>query len=222
MQCKPRVARRHVCLLGVVLMVAGGLPVWAQTAATPVPRPAEFYFDEDSATRPLATVEPGDEAAIARLVREMERGGRHAEQATAQLAQLSMASGRTETGLALYAKALAATSGGGARQRTLLWNQAWDLYRSGDVAAALPLWVQAAGDRVVRPAWVPPTLALALWKLDRRDEAVVWYAAAVRTYPDRWSDPAALETLLPDWSDDDRATLAEVLAAWRQAPPAWP
>ena len=222
MQCKPRVALGHGCLLGVVMMVAASLPVSAQNAPTPVPRPAEFYFDEDSAARPLATVAAGDDAAIARLVREMERGGRHAEQATAQLAQLSMASGRTETGMALYAKALGATSGSGPRQRALLWNQAWDLYRNGDVAAALPLWVQAAGDRVVRPAWVPPTLALALWKLDRREEAVAWYAAAVRTYPERWTDPAALEAQLPDWSADDRATLAEVLAAWRQAPPAWP
>jgi len=28
--------------------------------------------------------------------------------------------------------------------------------------------------------------------------------------------------LLPDWTEAERRTLAEVFAAWRAAPPAWP
>jgi len=133
-----------------------------------------------------------------------------------------MPGGRSDTGMALSARPLDSASAGSQRRRALQWNQAWDLYRSGDVERALGLWVQAGNNPVVRYAWVPPTLALALWKLDRRDEAVAWYAAAVRTWPDRWTDPSALPGLLPDWSEADRATLAEVLAAWREDPPAWP
>ena len=71
-------------------------------------------------------------------------------------------------------------------------------------------------------SWVPPTLALALWKLDRRDEAVSWYAAAVRTEPEQWNNAANFPQLLPQWKDEERATLAEVLQAWAAKPPAWP
>src|SRR3546814_11714243 len=70
--------------------------------------------------------------------------------------------------------------------------------------------------------WVPPTLALGLWTLDRREEAVQWYAAAVRTEAMQWRDPANLPALLPDWREEDRAKLAEGAAAWAKPPPSWP
>ncbi|TYT26379.1 tetratricopeptide repeat protein [Luteimonas viscosa] len=216
---KPKTrAFTHACTFVLFALFAG---LSSAAAAQSLPGPAEFYFDEDdSVTVPIA-IEGEDEATIERLVRLMERGGRNAGQSAAQLAHLAMASGRTDTGLALYARAMQLAEGS-MRRRTLQWNQAWDLYRVGQLDAALSLWTQAHADRIVHPSWVPPTFALALWKLGRRDEAVAWYAAAVRTYPDRWSNPAALPGLLPDWSEADRATLAEVLEAWRQDPPAWP
>jgi hypothetical protein len=61
-----------------------------------------------------------------------------------------------------------------------------------------------------------------LWSLDRKTEAVQWYAAAVRTEPNLWGDPTNYVTLLPDWREQDRRRLAEVYAAWQAAPPAWP
>lgn len=218
MESMPRV-RSHVRRLGLAVLLAG---LSAGVGAQSLPRPAEFYFDEDSGARPIVAIEGDDEATVAQLVRLMERGGRNADQAVSQLAHLSMASGRTETGMALYAQALGSSSQGSQRHRSLQWNQAWDMYRGGDVEGALSLWAQAADTRVVKPSWVPPTLALALWRLGRHEEAVAWYAAAVRTWPDRWTDAGALAGLLPDWSEEDRATLAEVLAAWREDPPAWP
>lgn len=218
MQSKTR-ALAHAGLLGLFILLAAPAPA---ALAQPLPKPAEFYFEEDSAARPIVAIEGNDDATVAQLVRLMDRGGRNADQAVAQLAHLSMAAGRIDTGLALYARALETASAGSQRRRALQWNQAWDLYRSGDVEAALSLWAEAGSAPVVRHAWVPPTFALALWKLGRRQEAVAWYAAAVRTWPDRWSSPDVLPGLLPDWSDEDRATLAQVLAAWREDPPAWP
>lgn len=205
-------------------MVLWGCCGWMATAGAQVlPKPAEFYFDEDeTVASPIIALEGSDESTIGQLMRLMDRGGRNADRATAQLAHMSMASGRTETGLALYGRANEMTTDGSTRRRSVQWNQAWDVYRTGDVEAALALWSEAFANRVVYPAWVPPTLALALWKLDRRDEAIAWYAAAVRTYPDRWANPAALAGLLPDWSDADRATLAQVQAAWQASPPTWP
>jgi Tfp pilus assembly protein PilF len=206
--------RACALLLGLAPMLA---------AAQALPRPAEFYFDEDAAVaRPVVAIAGSDEATINQLVRLMDRGGRNADRAVAQLAHLSMASGRVDTGRALYERALQMTTPRGQQHSAVRWNYGWDLYRLGEVEGALAQWIEAGANRgVVYPAWAPPTLALALWKLDRRAEAVTWYAAAVRTWPDRWSNPAQLQALLPEWSDADRATLAEVLAAWREDPPAW-
>src|SRR5690606_2584990 len=129
--------------------------------------------------------------------------------------------GRPETGSALYARVLADLGNNSRMRQPLLWNHGWDLYRAGDAAAALARWKEAGIDTYNNPSWVPPTLALGLWALDRREEAVQWYAAAVRTEPTRWRDPANLPAL-PDWREEDRAKLAEVAAAWAEAPPGWP
>ena len=63
--------------------------------------------------------------------------------------------------------------------------------------------------------------AMALWAVGRHDEAVQWYAAAVRSEPQQWATPAAYVKLLPDWRETERATLAEVHAAWAANPPSW-
>lgn len=203
------------------LVLLSCLPLLA--SAQSLPRPAEFYFDEDTAVaQPIVAIEGSGEAVIEQLIQQMDRGRRNNDRAAAQLAHISMASGRVDTGKALYARATGIASSAQMRH-SLAWNHGWDLYRLGDIDGALVQWMLAFNNRgAVRPAWVPPTLALALWKLDRKPEAIAWYAAAVRTYPDRWAYEASLPGLLPDWSEEDRATLSEVLAAWREDPPAWP
>src|SRR5690606_35141439 len=116
---------RRLCLLVLLAGLCGGV------GAQSLPRPAEFYFDEDRGARPIVAIHGDVGATVAELVRMMERGGRSADQAVTQLAHLSMAAGRTETGMALYAQALASTTEGSQRHRSLQWNQAWDLYRAG-------------------------------------------------------------------------------------------
>ena len=191
--------------------------------AQSLPRPKEFYFDADGATTRELRLLPGDDAATQeRLLKAMKGRGQDARLATAQLAHIAYASGRAEIGNALYERVLAGLGNHSSLQQPLLWNHGWDLYHAGDAEAALLHWRQAGVDTYNNPSWVPPTLALALWTLDRRDEAVQWYAAAVRTEPTRWRDPANLPALLPDWREEDRATLAEVAAAWQAAPPSWP
>src|SRR3546814_19933295 len=152
----------------------------------------------------------------------MKGHGRNADLATAQLAHIAYASDRPETGSALYARVLADLGNNSRMRQSVLWNHGWDLYRAGDAAAALSRWREAGIETYNNPGWVPPTLALGLWPLDRREEAVQWYAAAVRTEPMHWRDPANLPALLPDWREEDRATLAAVAAAWAKAPPKRP
>jgi len=210
-----RCLRSGLCALGLL---------FASTAvAQTLPAPAEFYFDDDArTTAPVVAIAGDDDQTHARLMQLIDRKARNADQARAQLAQALMRSGREETGRALYAQALTALAPRVPLRSTVHWNYGWDLYRTGHHQDALDQWRQALEGRLVRPSWAPPTLALALWSTDRRDEAVRWYAAAVRTEPTLWNDPARYPTLLPDWTPAERATLAEVFAAWRAAPPAWP
>jgi len=206
--------RSGLCALGLLASTAG-----AQT----LPAPAEFYFDDDARTAsPVVAIAGDDDQTHARLMQLIDRRARNADQARAQLARALMRSGRQDTGRALYAQTVAALPPRAPLRSTVHWNYAWDLYRLGDYDEALDHWRQSLDGRLLKPSWAPPTLALALWSAGRRDEALQWYAAAVRTEPTLWSDPARYPTLLPDWTDGERATLAEVCDAWRAAPPTWP
>ncbi|WP_369944610.1 tetratricopeptide repeat protein [Xanthomonas medicagonis] len=198
-------------------MSASALDAHAQA----LPAPKEFYFDQDRATtRPVTALAGSGDALVDRLASTVQRDPNAAE-ARAQLAAIAMAGGRRELGEELYQAALR-TLTAGAQRRQVEWNYGWDLLRAGDPARALAQWSALVNGRPAAPDWLPPTLALVLWRLDRKDEAVKWYAAAVRTWPDQWGPGADFAKLLPAWRDDERATLVEVQAAWRAKPPAWP
>ena len=204
-------------ILSVALLAMYGFAAQAQA----LPKPKEFYFDENvEVARKIVVVEGEGEALTEQLVKARERGRRQVE-ATAQLAHIAMSSNRAELGKSLYAQVLASAPATGALGRSARWNYAWDLHRAGDTQAALELWAELARG-YGQPAWLPPTLALALWEVDRKPEALQWYAAAVRTEPSLWGDPANFTTLLPDWREQDRQRLGEVYSAWAANPPAWP
>ena len=193
----------------------------ANVQAQSLPKINEFYFDDDVAAKPIHVVPPEQADAVDQLMKLRERGRKGVE-ATIQLAGVAYAENRVEIGEKLYQEALAAVSESSSQARGIRWNQGWSLYRHGDAEAALQQWSAAAQATRGNVAWVPPTLALALWTLGRRDEAVQWYAAAVRTEPQLWNDPARFAQLLPAWTDEERARLAEVQRAWAANPPAWP
>lgn len=190
--------------------------------AQALPKPAEFYFEADAnAMRSIEAVRETGDAAVERLLKVIKRDPR-AVAARAQLAHLAMNGGRAELGRELYAAALAQLDTSDALWRAVVWNYGWDLYRTGAHADALAQWQTLAVLRGTTAAWMPPTFALALWQLGRHDEAVQWYAAAVRSEPTQWRTAERFATLLPDWRDDERATLAQVHEAWAANPPRWP
>lgn len=206
----------RICLAIVLAMSSVALQ------AQNLPRPREFYFDDDaSVARPIVLIEQAGDGLADELVKAIERGRKPIE-ATAQLAHIAMESDRLELGKSLYQQALAKTQARTALGRSVRWNFAWDLFRKGDAEAALQHWRELAADSIGEPSWIPPTLALALWTQGHREEAVRWYAAAVRTEPDLWNDPVNFAQLLPAWQEQERSTLAQVQAAWQAAPPAWP
>jgi len=212
--------------MGVTKRVVAGVVVlasllFANAQAQSLPKINEFYFDDDVAAKPIHVVPPEQADAVDQLMKLRERG-RKAVEATAQLASIAYVGGRDELGAKLYQEALASVADTSVQARGLRWSQGWDLYRRGDANAALALWTRAAESTRGNPSWLPQTLALALWKLDRKDEALSWYAAAVRTEPQQWNDAANFPQLLPGWNDAERAQLAEVQRAWAANPPAWP
>lgn len=206
-------------------MVAGALLLAglfvANVQAQSLPKINEFYFDDDVAAKPFHAVPPEQADAVDQLMKLRERGRKGVE-ATAQLASIAYRDGRAELGGKLYDEAMGAVADTSVQARSLRWNHGWDLYRRGDAQDALNLWSKAAESTRGNPSWLPPTLALVLWKLERKDEAVAWYAAAVRTEPGQWSDTAAYAQLLPSWNDAERTQLAQVQQAWAANPPAWP
>ncbi len=210
-------------ILRIVLSAALAVSAMAAQAQS-LPKPKEFYFDADAVTtRALVAVsDQQGEALAAQLAKYMERGRKSVE-AAAQLARIAFQSNREDLGKLLYQQALDRSGGPtGALGRAVAWNYGWDLLHAGNPDAAVGQWSSLASASVGGPSWIPPTLALGLWQAGQKDEAVQWYAAAVRTEPDQWSNAANFATLLPDWSVQDRDVLAQVLAAWQVAPPAWP
>lgn len=204
-----------------VLIAAALLAVAGAVSGQEMPRLVEFYFDADTAAlRPVLVLKDDGKATIDRLVRQLERRPDAALEA-AQLGHYAMQQGQTRTGLDAYARALSRLDVNDGLWRPVKWTYGWDLYRAGDADGALAQWRELA-TRGVSASWMPPTFAMVLWKLGRREEAVRWYAAAVRTEPKQWSTAGRHPELLPQWREDERALLAEVQAAWAANPPAWP
>ncbi|MEP6908158.1 MAG: tetratricopeptide repeat protein [Pseudoxanthomonas sp.] len=207
-------------LFRIVLATLLAMLALAAQAQTLI-KPKEFYFDPDATTARRIVVAEGEGDALAAELVKMRERGRKSIEATAQLAHVAMLDKRAALGKSLYEQALSATVENRSIGRAVRWNYAWDLYSNDDFAQAFGLWSELVTG-FGSPAWVPPTLALSLWSLDRKTEAVEWYAAAVRTEPGLWSNPANYATLLPDWREQDRQRLVEVYNAWAAKPPAWP
>ena len=205
-------------LAGLVLATG----VWAfHASAEPLPALQEFYFDADGAAAPMVVVQGEPADLVDQLMKHRERGRKQLE-ATVQLASVAFVQKRPELGRSLYEQALGTAAATSTPGRSVRWNYGWDLFRLGETDAALAQWSAAQSGMRGNPSWAPPTMALALWTLGRKEEAVQWYAAAVRTEPQQWSSTGNFATLLPDWRDSERSTLAEVQQAWAAKPPAWP
>lgn len=204
------------------LLLTSCLLVGATAHAQNLQKPLEFYFTEDViTTKPVVVVKDADEAALKRLARIIQRNQR-APGERAQMAHLLMAAGRVDDGRVQYSAALAQLKTTDRLYRPVLWNYGWDLLRAGDPGGALAQWATLQASRGTSASWMPPTFALALWQAGRKNEAVQWYAAAVRTEPAQWLTTQRYAQLLPEWKESERAALAQVHAAWVANPPTWP
>lgn len=202
-------------LAGLLLGVS-----WAASAQA-LPQIREFYFDPDPAAALMQAVDPALPDVVDQLARLRTRG-RRAVEATVQLANIAAVEGRLELADSLYREALDASPSNAVVGRSVRWNLGWFAFRKGDHALARKSWLEALDNVRGQPGWVPPTLALLSDAEGDTDEAVKWFAAAVRTEPQLWSDPANFERLLPAWTPAERQALTRIHQAWVAAPPAWP
>lgn len=203
------------------LLVSLLLGVSCTASAQALPQIREFYFDTDPAAAPMQAVDPALPDVVDQLARQRNRGRRVVE-ATVQLANIAAAENRMELAQSLYKEALESTQPNAVVGRGVRWNQGWFAFRTGDHAQARQSWLQALDNVRGQPSWAPPTLALLAHAQGDTGEAVKWFAAAVRTEPQLWSDPANFERLLPSWTPAERQALSQIHQAWVAAPPAWP
>lgn len=204
---------------GLLLSLLLGVSCAASAQALPQIR--EFYFDIDSAAAPMQAVDPALPDVVDQLARQRTRGRRMIE-ATVQLADIAAADNRLELADTLYKEAIANTPANSTIGRSVRWNYGWHAFRQGRLEQAGQAWGQAMEQARGQPGWAPPTLALLLHSQGDTAQAVTWFAAAVRTEPQLWADPANFGQLLPAWLPAEREMLRQVHQAWVANPPRWP
>ncbi|WP_454259440.1 hypothetical protein [Pseudoxanthomonas mexicana] len=209
-------------LLAVVLV-----SVVFSAHAQSVPKPKEFYFDEDKTmARPIVVVEGPREKPRCRHSCANATVAADMLEATAQLAHIAFSDGRTDLGGQLYQQALAQTDVKGAT-----WGAAVQVeLRVGPLIArarvepALTRWVEACqclrdrtlvGAAHVGAGAVAPGPEAGSGRLVRRCCA----HGTRRSGPTRATSPRIAPRLE---AQEDRDTLAEVLGAWQANPPTWP
>ncbi|AOS04317.1 hypothetical protein DXO170_15420 [Xanthomonas oryzae pv. oryzae] len=110
------------------LALLGG--VWSFAQVQSLPKPKEFYFDEDrSTTKAVIAFQGQGDAVVERLAAMVQRDAR-AVDPRAQLASLAYADGRMQLGDEFYQGALALVSNGSPQYRAITWNYGWDLLRA--------------------------------------------------------------------------------------------
>ncbi|ENZ95615.1 Hypothetical Protein PD5205_03841 [Xanthomonas fragariae] len=83
-------------------------------------------------------------------------------------------------------------------------------------------WAKLANGRPAAPAWLPTTAALALWRAGRKQEAVEVVRRRRAYLAGLLEQPRPLRRPAPDWREAERASRAEVFAAWQANPLAFP
>ncbi len=186
---------------------AAGLGAATAWAAPATPAPQEFYFDNDPAPRRWWRCRAGAmiwspswsscvNAAPCGRATATGLGGRCA--------------GPWRAGRAVVCRG--DERGPGTEQQ---WPRALEL-RLGPAApapeAALEQWLASAANARTKPSWVPPTYALALWRMGQKQEAVQVCGCGTHR-ADARNTTANYAQLLPQWREDERASLAEVQQA---------
>lgn len=176
--------------LGWLLMALLANPLAAQTPecgevaladCLAMPLPSQVFDAEDPALSPALPADPGQNDFDRRktLKRLAEAGDTQAA-ARIELAVLAMHSGRAGVAGSELDKARAVIPPGDAVLiRRWHWLKGHVCAMDDDFDCALAEWHQASRS-LPSATWLPKHYAFALWGLDRKEQAITWYSAAVR------------------------------------------
>jgi Tfp pilus assembly protein PilF len=105
------------------------------------------------------------------------------------------------------------------QQRHVRWSYGWGLFNLGQSEAALEQWRQAAELHGGRPFWLPYTLAVGYWQSGEEDQALHWYTAAARSFPQRWGKAEGLARATAGWKAAEREAVDALFLRWRKQNP---
>lgn len=198
----------------ILALLLAPLSAFAAEARTAVPPPAEKYLDPDPFSRADQTVDlngmenplKGLDARIAADPTDfhlfVERGYLKADRGDVKGAQAD------------YAQAVKAAGDNAHELRFAHWSHGWALLGLELPEASLAEWRESEKLHGGHPYWVPYTYAMGLWAAGRNDEAVAYYAAAVRSFPERWGSRETVRTHSSKMKPEEQALLLAVFNEW--------
>lgn len=212
-------SRARLFALCFGLMAGSALfEVAAQDAAPlPVGAPAaNAYADPDEAAKSVQYVEKADprdrNKVLNELTRALRKDPRHVGMLCAR-GYIHAQGGDGDAAELDFAMAASYAAGRSDVMRHVYWSWGWARLALGAPREALAHWQNAARLHGGAPFWLPYTNAIGLWRLDQRELALAWFAAAVRSKPEL-ATREGVDALGSTWQDDERRTLEDVQAAW--------
>jgi tetratricopeptide (TPR) repeat protein len=181
-----------------------------------VPPPAQAYFDPDSSARMPIAVDLFDARAIRELNRRIAREPKQLGLYTARGHAYGFAGNRAAMEKD-FEQAFALAGSDRAALRHVSWSQGWAYFGLGDARAALASFTSATQLHGGAPFWVPYTYAVALWRLDRRQEALRYWDAAARSAPERWGNAKVVQRWTRRWPAGNQAEVVALFEAWKIA-----
>lgn len=216
----PRVAR-NAWLLGVLATLALAAAHAQDAAPLPVGAPAaSAYVDPDEAAQAVQYVEKADprdrNKVLNELSRALKKDPKHVGMLCAR-GYIHAQGGNGDAAELDFAMAASYAAGRADVMRHVYWSWGWARLALGAPREALAHWQNAARLHGGAPFWLPYTNAIGLWRMDQRELALAWFAAAVRSKPEL-ATREGVDALATSWQDDERRTLEEVFDAYAARP----
>jgi tetratricopeptide (TPR) repeat protein len=183
---------------------------------TEVPPPAAKYLDPDPFARSDQTVDLNSMDNPLKGLDERIAEGSTDFHLWVERGYLKADRGDAKGAEADYAHAIALAAKDKRHLRFAHWSHGWALLGLGQPEAALAAWRETEKLHGGHPYWLPYTYAMGLWAAGRNDEAVAYYAAAARSFPERWGERAAVKTHSSKMKVEEQALLLEVFSEWEQ------
>jgi len=202
----------RIVLLALILFAAPA--AHAADPRTEIPAPAAKYLDPDPFARSDQTVDLGAMDNPLKGLDERIAADPEDFHLWVERGYLKADRGDVKGSDADYAQALKVAAKDPRQLRFAHWSHGWALLGLERPEAALAAWRESEKLHGGHPYWLSYTYAMGLWAAGRQDEAVAYYAAAARSFPERWGERRGVKTHSQKMKPEEQALLLEVFAEW--------